>query len=215
MYNRGQSQPSFASTNTRQSSVGNRQTAQQEWDDADWDDSRGRPQPFDSRPASNRHVKNQGWNRERGPGSSAGQGQAQKWDDEDWDDGTSNANKTSPLRRPQNQENRDLRNKISGNSGDLRSKISGNSRERDLRSRIGGSNNSELKWGNTSKNRDDGSQQWEGNRDDRVQKGEWDDGDWDNDDNNDAKTIEGEYFHQKHFHLLLCLYQVFLYDNLK
>ena len=209
MYNRGQSQPSFAPTNNRQSSVGIRQTAHQEWDDADWDDSGGRPQPFDSRPASNRHVKNQGWDRERGAGSSAGRGQAKNWDDDDWEDGSSNANKTSPLRRPQNQENRDLRNKISGNSGDLRNKISGNSRERDLRNRIGGNDTSELRWDNTSKNRNDGSQQWGGNKDGRVQKGEWDDADWDNDDSNDAKTIEGEYFPLKHsFYLLISLFKI-------
>ena len=113
-------------------------------------------------------------------------GNAEGWHDAHWDDGINNTKRTSPG-RPQNRDTRDLRNKISGSSGDmdLRNKISGNARDRDLRNRIGGSQTSGTNWENTPRNRNDGVNQWGGNRVNQTQKGgkmgksEWDDADWD------------------------------------
>ena len=140
-------------------SAPNRQGNRQGWDDGDWDDSGGKPPTFHSKDShlSNRPVKNQGWDCNKGVGSKMGRGNVEGWDAAGWNDGANNTNRTSPG-RPQNRDTRDLRNKISGSSGDvdLRNKISGNSRERDLRSRISGSNTSGTNWDSASRNRNDG-----------------------------------------------------------
>ena len=154
------------------------------------------PPPSNSRQTSigNRQTNRQGRGDLRGAGSIMGQNNDDDWDDNGWAEGGNDANKTSPLRH-QNQENRDLRNKISGNLGDrdLRNKLSGNSRERDVKNRIGANRTGGSNRENTPRYRNDGTQKWGGLSEDRQQKDEWDDDSWDNGAGNNQNTNEGKY----------------------
>ena len=164
--------------------------------DGDWDDGEGRSKAFDARSGSNQPMKNQGWEHDRGAGSMRSKGREDDWDDEHWGDGSNNTNKTSPQRQHQ-YGNRDLRNQISGNLGDrdLRNRISGNSRERDLRNKIGATSASATNWDNTSRNRNDGTLQWGGSKEEQFQKNKWNYGDGNNQSTNEGKhNLKTEIF---------------------